>query len=76
MTCHELIEFLDMYLDGSLELSQRALFDSHLDECPDCRNYVRSYRLAAITGRRAVAELPAAAVPPELIEAILAATRK
>jgi anti-sigma factor RsiW len=73
MTCHDLIEFLDLYLDGGLQPTRRALFDSHLDECPDCRSYVRSYRLATLAGRRAMSLAPPTPVPSALIEAVLAA---
>jgi anti-sigma factor RsiW len=75
MTCHEAIEFLAAFLDGELSAGQHALFLEHLAECPDCTAYLASYRETIRLGREAfAADEPAlAAVPDELVQAILAA---
>jgi anti-sigma factor RsiW len=77
LSCRALIEFLDDYLDARLEPAERARFDEHLAVCPACVRYVKSYRgtLQALTlvGREDGA-LPEE-VPPQLVEAILAARR-
>ena len=76
MTCKELADFLDDYVARTLEPSQRAIFDQHLTVCPDCRAYLESYLRTIELGRKAVADpaSPAeAAVPGELIQAVLAA---
>jgi predicted anti-sigma-YlaC factor YlaD len=44
LTCRELIEFLDDYIDGSLEEHLVCRFRQHLDACPPCRDYLESYR--------------------------------
>lgn len=74
MTCRELIAFLDGYLDGELSREERRRFEAHLAACPDCVNYVASYRLTVALGRAACAgdALPAD-VPEDLVQAILAA---
>ena len=76
MTCREFIEFLTDYDEGLLPEDQRALFDEHLTICPDCVNYLASYRAAAALGRSAFSgddrPLPPE-VPAELVQAILAA---
>ena len=76
MNCRETTEFLLEYLSGDLATPQRAVFDAHLAVCPDCRNYLDSYRKTVALSRAAFAE-PAAAVdssiPESLVKAILAA---
>ena len=76
MTCHEFIDFLDDYLDGSLSLDQRTRFDEHLAECPDCQSYLESYQRTIRLGKAALAdgdEPVAPDVPEDLVRAILAA---
>ena len=77
LTCREMANFLADYLDGSLALAERHVFDKHLADCPECAAYLRSYtetiRLARQT--REDDALPAA-VPDELVRAILAARHR
>ena len=74
LTCREMTDFLADYLDGSLALAERRLFDKHLAGCPECIAYLRSYaetiRLARQTSEDDA--LPAT-IPGELVRAILAA---
>ena len=44
MDCNELVELVTAYLDGSLELEDRARFDLHLLECDGCENYLQQFR--------------------------------
>jgi anti-sigma factor RsiW len=44
MTCRELVELVTDYLEDRLEEADRHRFDGHLDECPDCREYVEQMR--------------------------------
>ncbi len=37
MTCQELDEFLDAYIDNELDVVTSVQFDRHLTECADCR---------------------------------------
>ena len=74
MTCRELIEFLADYLDGELPADQRGQFDLHLDICPDCVSYLRTYRESIKLCKKAhsdEAEKICSAVPQELVDAIL-----
>ena len=78
LTCRELIDFLAAYLDGELAPEARAAFEAHLSLCPNCVDYLSSYRETIRLGLQACepdAELPAD-VPPELVDAILAACRR
>lgn len=78
MTCGELADFIGDYLAGELGADQRALFERHLQLCPNCRRYLASYESSVRLGRHAFDDDDAAVpgdVPNELVEAILAARR-
>ena len=78
LTCQELIQFLMDYLDGELPAEQRALFEEHLRLCPPCVCYLESYQQCIKLGKVCVCEEEEikAAVPEELVKAILAARKK
>jgi anti-sigma factor RsiW len=79
LTCRELVEFLMAYDDGELAPAERAVFEAHLAECPDCVAYLEGYRRTVALGKRAFADEKAsasAAVPEELVAAVLAARRR
>jgi anti-sigma factor RsiW len=72
MTCREFAEFLDDYLSGALPPSRRSLFDEHLHACPDCRNYLDSYRQTVQLEKAAFCE-PEGPVPQDVPEALVRA---
>ena len=75
MTCHDALQFLADYLDGSLPWRQRMSFGLHLCLCRHCRNYLDSYRKTIQASRTALskpAESHCEDLPEELIQAILA----
>jgi anti-sigma factor RsiW len=75
VTCQEFIEFLLEYDEGRLPADVRAQFDAHLAICPDCVNYLASYRATTALGKIALggsADPLPESVPEELIQAILA----
>jgi anti-sigma factor RsiW len=79
LTCREVADFLMAYDDGELAAPERAAFDAHLAQCPDCVAYLQSYRATVALGKRAFADENAAArnhVPEELVRAVLAARRR
>jgi anti-sigma factor RsiW len=76
VTCRELIEFLDDYVDGTLPALQRLRFDDHLAGCPHCVSYLRTYQDTIDLSRGACAgddEALPAGVPEELVQAVLRA---
>ena len=76
MTCRELIEVLDDYLEGRLAPGPRDIFEAHLAECPYCVDYLESYRDTVRRAGRAFDDPDAALpedVPEELVTAVLAA---
>ena len=44
MTCREFVKFLMQYTSGDLSPAERAAFDEHMAECPDCVAYLRTYQ--------------------------------
>ena len=73
MTCEELIEYLMRYLDGELPAAEAAQFETHLNVCPACDDYLKTYQACIRLGRAACAEEACRAVPEELVRAVLAA---
>jgi anti-sigma factor RsiW len=77
LTCHELIEFLDGYVEASLSPEQRSEFDRHLALCPACVAYLQNYREVIARSRAAEREaLVAEPMPEELVQAVMAARRR
>jgi anti-sigma factor RsiW len=37
--CGEFRKFIDPYIDGEFDDTERAMFDAHLAICPECRRY-------------------------------------
>jgi anti-sigma factor RsiW len=78
LTCRQLIEFLDDYVDGTLPQHARETFESHLGSCEECCDFLRSYRETIRLTRECCcdqAESERREVPEELVRAILAARR-
>jgi anti-sigma factor RsiW len=44
MSCQELVELVNEYLEGALEPDDRARFEAHLDDCEACLNYLNQMR--------------------------------
>ena len=44
VTCRELVELVTDYLEGALDLDDRARFEAHLDSCEGCRAYLSQMR--------------------------------
>lgn len=57
MTCSELDEVLDAYLDGTLDPAQRGIVEAHLAGCPECRAQAGALRSLLADAR---------ALPPEI----------
>lgn len=79
LTCKALIDFLDDYVDGNLAPDARAEFDAHLAHCPQCVDYLKTYRETMTLPRRACDETADAArpaeMPEELVRAVLNAVK-
>jgi len=79
MTCREFTDFMTDYLAGELPAAESAKFRLHLEQCPPCLGYLKSYeqtvRLNRAVFKQPDDRLPESS-PEELVQAILAAGRK
>jgi predicted anti-sigma-YlaC factor YlaD len=58
LSCAELVELVNDYLDEALPHADRARFDQHLGDCEGCRDYLDQMRTTiALTGRLRVSDL-------------------
>ena len=63
MSCRELVELVNEYLEGGLGPDERARFESHLDECEGCLNYLNQMRKTIeLVGRLTQKSVPAPAI--------------
>jgi anti-sigma factor RsiW len=59
ITCHELIDVIDDYLDGQLAPADVDALEQHLAVCDACRAYLATYRRARALGAAAArVEMP------------------
>ena len=73
MTCRQFEDFIVSYLDGSLDKDVSQEFESHIEACKACRQYLAAYRETIVLGRRVYDdfdEIPDA-VPEDLVLAVL-----
>jgi predicted anti-sigma-YlaC factor YlaD len=77
LTCRACADFLADYLAGELADDVRQTFEVHLDKCRNCRAYLEQYAAVVQAGRRACEreDAEAAAIPDELVRAILDAQK-
>jgi len=62
LSCLELVELVNDYLDEALPPLERIRFDEHLAVCEGCRNYLAQMQTTiGLTGRLRVADLSPAA---------------
>ena len=75
MTCLEIADFLFDYLSGELAADVRLRFERHLALCGNCRAYLATYRATIRLASAANVTATAAAVPEELVTAIVDSLR-
>lgn len=80
LTCRELIEFLDDFVEGVLPRERHEVFEAHLRICSDCRNYLDEYRrsvgLVRSLRERDPDGSPPSNVPSGLVKGVLRALGK
>ena len=63
MSCQELVELVNEYLEGALGADDRARFETHLDDCDGCLNYLNQMRKTIeLVGRLTEESMPAPAI--------------
>ena len=78
LTCREFEDFVLQYIENELPTYQKFKFEFHIRVCKECHDYLAAYQLSINSAKEAhnadQVELPP--VPEELVEAILAVTKK
>ena len=71
-SCADVVAVLDDYVDGSLDPKLARIIERHLQGCPSCEAFARTYRtIVELTG-----ELPADDIPPSVRERVRSALRE
>ena len=72
ITCQELTELVNDYIEGTLPSHEMALFEQHLNFCDGCDWYVDQIRTTIET----VGRIEPEEVPPEIESRLLTAFRE
>jgi anti-sigma factor RsiW len=75
LSCRELVEFLDDYLEGRLPAERLAVFERHIAVCGDCKDFIAGYRSAQQAAHAALCDEGLLPLPEDLVRAIVAARR-
>ena len=79
ITCRELADFIQGYLDGELSVRERLAFRMHLALCRACRAYLKTYEEAVRMGKQAFDTSSDAIpedVPEDLVKAVMESRKK
>lgn len=77
LTCRQIVDFVQAYIDDELPARERSIFELHLKICPDCVNYLASYEATQRISKLASETEPEMKpIPDDLIRAILAARKE
>lgn len=71
MTCQELDQLLDGWIDRELPPDLRLIVVEHLDICPDCRKYIEQYRKTIDLTRLAFLPTDEKPLPEDLVKSIV-----
>ncbi len=72
LVCQEVVELVTDYLEGTMPPRDRARFENHIADCPNCRRYLAQMRTTlAVLGR-----IEAEAVAPEAMDELLELYRR
>lgn len=71
MSCKELVQVINDYLEGALAPADRQRFEEHLAICPGCQTYLDQMRQTV----RTVGRLREESIPSEAREVLLRAFR-
>ena len=71
-TCKQIAQLIADYLTDKLRPTLKAEFEKHLSLCPDCVNFINTYRKTV----QSTASLRAQEIPPKVRDNILNFLRK
>jgi anti-sigma factor RsiW len=71
LTCREMVELMNDYLEGALAEGERARFEAHLSSCDPCTTYVAQIRETI----RLAGGVTEESVPPDVRDQLLQAFR-
>ncbi len=72
LVCQEVVELVTEYLEGTMSAGDRARFEAHIADCPNCTRYLAQMRRTLdVLGR-----IEAEHVAPEAMEELLALYRR
>ena len=69
LSCQEIVELVNDYIEDALSPYLRARVEEHLDECPMCLTYLHQFRATVDATRRLAQEDLDPAVRDELVRA-------
>jgi predicted anti-sigma-YlaC factor YlaD len=67
LSCQEVVEILNDYLEGAMPAADRARIEQHLAECEGCDNYLEQLR----TTIRLTGSLTEQSIPPGVMASLL-----
>ena len=67
LVCRKVVELVTDYLEDTMPLRERARFESHIADCPHCREYLAQMRSTLAVLGRIEPESVAPAAMDELI---------
>lgn len=56
LTCQEQVELLADYLDGTLQPETASALERHLEDCPSCLNFIKTYKATNVWVREIASE--------------------
>lgn len=62
-SCKEMVDLLNLYVDGELDEKTRAAFDKHFELCPPCVDFLANYKKAIDLGKVAARKESAEELP-------------
>jgi anti-sigma factor RsiW len=72
LVCQKVVELVTDYLEDAMPPRERARFERHIADCPNCRRYLAQMRTTlAVLGR-----IEAEAVAPDVMDEMLALYRR
>jgi Putative zinc-finger len=75
LSCRELVEFLDDYIEDRLPAERLAVFERHIAVCGDCKDYIAGYRRSRRAVSVVLCDEGLSPLPEDLVRAIVAARR-